>query len=105
MARLSSEFPGTQAPPDGGSRVGVQLDGVAIGALDVVPDDGAGRVEEIAVEDRALLARLRPGTRHALRFTVEPGPRANGLCVYGAPTGHGAPPVGEALPIRIVFQK
>jgi len=108
-ARLSSEFPGTSAPPDGGSRVSLLLDGVPLGALDVIPDDGAGRVETLTVaaggETRALFARLKPGSRHVLRFEVAPGPHANGLCVYGEPTGRAPPPTGEATPIRVVFHK
>ncbi|HEY7954461.1 MAG TPA: hypothetical protein VII38_04175 [Polyangia bacterium] len=101
-ARLSSEFPGTHAPPDGGSHVEVAIDGRPVGALDVIPDDGAGRVESLAITDRALLYRLRSG-EHTLRLSVAPGPRANGVCVYGAPTGHGPTPPGETLPVELVF--
>ncbi|HUS65055.1 MAG TPA: hypothetical protein VMZ28_10955 [Kofleriaceae bacterium] len=74
-ARLSSEFPGKTAPPDGGSDVNVLVDGVRAGRLRVIPDDGAGRPE------RLRLPRLRAG-RHLLRLEVPPGPRAHGLCVY-----------------------
>jgi mannan endo-1,4-beta-mannosidase len=102
VARVSSEWPGTSAPPDGGSRVAVRLDGALVGELDAVPDDGAGRVERLTVGDPALVARLRGGA-HTLRLEVAPGARANGLCVYGLPTGKSAPPVGESLPIEIVF--
>jgi hypothetical protein len=87
-ARLSSEFPGMKAPPDGGSRVSVRVDGVEQAALDVIPDDGLGRIYQVR------LRRLRPGP-HTLRLSVESGPQANGLCVYG-----GAP---DAL--RLVFRR
>lgn len=84
-ARLSSEWPGSTAPPDGGSRVEVRVDGRRVGALDVIPDDGAGR------DERLPLGRLRRG-RHVLRLAVAVGDRANGLCIYG----------DEQHPIRLV---
>ena len=64
--RLSSEFPGTHAPPDGGSRVTVRLDGRVIGHLDAIPDDGVGRLESLAMHVKA--------GRHRLALVVEPGP-------------------------------
>jgi mannan endo-1,4-beta-mannosidase len=85
VARLSSEWPGTSAPADGGSHVVVIVDGARVATLDVVPDDGAGRREEVA------LGRLGAG-RHTVRLAVEPGAAANGLCVYG----------DERSPVRIV---
>ena len=75
-ARLSSEFPGTHAPADGGSTVVVRLDGQLIGRVQAIPDDGIGRVESV-------VARGLAAGPHALTFTVEPGPKAHGLCVYG----------------------
>jgi mannan endo-1,4-beta-mannosidase len=84
-ARLSSEWPGFSAPPDGGSRVQVLVDGARVSALDVIPDDGIGRVE------RVPLGRLAAG-RHTLRLAVAAGSSANGLCVYG----------DERTPLRIV---
>jgi hypothetical protein len=92
FARLSAEFPGEEAPPDGGSQVRVLLDGRPIGELDAVPDDGEGTVQPIA------LGRLRAGA-HTVRLEVPPGPRSNGLCVYGAPAG--SPPGDE---LRIVLR-
>jgi mannan endo-1,4-beta-mannosidase len=94
-ARLSSEWPGASAPPEGGSLVHVLLDGILIARLAVVPDDGIGRVETVRVSEPALLRRLlRPGT-HTLTFAVPPdrydgdgdGQGARGLCVYGRPGG------------------
>ncbi len=84
-ARLSSEWPGKSAPPDGGSDVAVLVDGVRVALLGVIPDNGAGRAERVA------LGRLRAG-RHTLRLAVAPGPGAHGLCVYG----------DAAAPLRIV---
>lgn len=85
-ARLSSEWPGTEAPPDGGSHVEVRVDGVRRASVDVIPDDGIGRVEHVA------LGRLGRG-RHTLRLLVAPGPGAHGVCVYG----------DERRPLRLVF--
>jgi mannan endo-1,4-beta-mannosidase len=74
-ARLSSEFPGEEAPPDGGSQVRVLIDGTPLATLDVIPDDGDGATHSLA------LGTLAAGT-HTLRFEVPAGDRANGLCVY-----------------------
>jgi hypothetical protein len=104
ILRLSSEFPGTQAPPDGDSRVVLLLDGVRLGELDAPPDDGAGRVVELAITDAALLERLGGG-EHVLRIEVPDGKQANGVCIYGEATGRAPPPVGEATPIRLVLHR
>jgi len=90
-ARLSSEFPGEEAPTDGGSQVRVLVDGRAAGELDAIPDDGEGAVVHLK------LGRLRAGA-HTLRLEVPDGPRAHGLCVYGAPAA-AAP--GDELRITI----
>jgi mannan endo-1,4-beta-mannosidase len=84
-ARLSSEWPGNRAPPDGGSDVAVLVDGVRVATLGVIADDGTGRVE------RVELGRLKKG-RHTIRLAVAPGPGAHGLCVYG----------DASTPLRIV---
>ncbi|HEX9104929.1 MAG TPA: hypothetical protein VF997_22115, partial [Polyangia bacterium] len=84
-ARLSSEWPGKSAPPDGGSDVAVLVDGVRVATLGVIPDDGVGRLEKVA------LGKLRKG-RHTLRLFVAPGSGAHGLCVYG----------DERAPLRLV---
>jgi hypothetical protein len=77
VVRLSSEWPGATAPSDGGSRVRVSVDGARVAAeLEVIPDDGAGREEQVQ------LGLLRRG-RHVVRLSVDPGPAAHGLCVYG----------------------
>jgi hypothetical protein len=92
---MSSEFPGTSAPPDGGSHVVVSVDGKTQAELDVMPDDGAGAVHRLPL--------LLPPGAHVLRFEVPPGPRAHGLCIYGEPTGNGPPPPGEATPLALRF--
>ena len=84
-ARLSSEWPGKSAPRDGGSDVAVLVDGVRVATIGVIPDDGVGRLEKVA------LGRLKKG-RHVVRLLVTPGPGAHGLCVYG----------DERAPLRVV---
>ncbi|MCS6914664.1 MAG: hypothetical protein RMK29_10350 [Myxococcales bacterium] len=101
-ARLSSEWPGASAPPEGGSEVRVLLDGHQVGRLHVVPDDGVGRWEEIRVEDPVLLRRLADGV-HTLRFAVPEGPAAHGLALYGPATGREPAPPGEYGPLRITY--
>jgi mannan endo-1,4-beta-mannosidase len=86
VARLSSEWPGTSAPRDGGSRVRVLVDGKLAGEVDVIPDDGVGRATRLA------LPSLRAGG-HVLRLEVAAGPAAHGLCVYG----------DEGTPLRIAL--
>ncbi|MDB4964998.1 MAG: Endo,4-beta-mannosidase [Myxococcales bacterium] len=85
VARLSSEWPGSSAPADGGSDVVVSVDGVRVATLGVIADDGLGRQEHIA------LGKLHAG-RHVVRLAVEPSERAHGLCIYG----------DERAPMRIV---
>ena len=80
-ARLSSEFPGESAPPDGTSRVRVSIDGHALGEVEVIPDDGHGRAVSLEVHDPTLLAGWA-GRAHTLRLEVPDGQRANGVCVY-----------------------
>jgi mannan endo-1,4-beta-mannosidase len=84
-ARLSSEWPGKSAPKDGGSDVAFFVDGARVATLGVIPDDGSGRLERVA------LGKLRAG-RHTLRLLVAPGDSAHGLCVYG----------DDRAPLRIV---
>lgn len=101
--RVSSEFPGDSAPADGRSRFVVELDGHRVAELWASPDDGKGERREVTVTDRSLLATL-PGRAHTLTLRVPAGPDANGLCVYGAPTGHGpAPP--DPQPILLTFDR
>jgi len=85
-ARLSSEWPGKTAPRDGGSDIAVIVDGARVATLGVIPDDGTGRLEKIA------LGELRAG-RHTVRLYVAPGAGAHGLCVYG----------DERTPLRIAL--
>lgn len=93
-ARLSSEWPGTRAPPDGGSHVEVWLDREKLGELDAVADDGIGTVHELALD--GAQARRLGGGAHTLSFVVPDRPGQHGLCVYGKATGRGAVPPGVA---------
>jgi hypothetical protein len=79
-ARLSSEYPGDRAPPDGASTVTVRVDGQTIGRVTAPPDDGRGAVVSLAAR-----RRLSPGL-HTLRLEVAED--AHGLCVYGEPGAH-----------------
>jgi hypothetical protein len=100
-ARLSSEWPGTHAPPDGGSKVALVIDRQEVAALDAVADDGLGTVHEVAVSDRALMGRLSRGA-HTLSLVVPDRPGQHGLCVYGAATGKRPLPDGvAAIPIQL----
>jgi mannan endo-1,4-beta-mannosidase len=107
--RASSELPGAGlaaagigAGPDDASEISVLLDGHELGRVVVPPDDGVGAWVEVVSEDaRALAVLARPGP-HELRIRAPEGPRANGLCLYGAATGASPLPgaVGE-LPGRV----
>ncbi|AKF04963.1 glycoside hydrolase 5 family protein [Sandaracinus amylolyticus] len=111
--RASSELPGLGigATAEDGSRVSVSIDEVALGTIDLPPDDGIGRVVELVVDDAELLARVfaRPRSRHSLRFEVVPGVGAEGLCLYGAATGREAlaPEVLAELPgaIELTYER
>ncbi len=105
QARLSSEWPGTSAPPEGGSLVKVRVDGALVGRVAAIPDDGIGRLERITIDDPALLVALRQGT-HTLSFEVSyspSDPEAHGLCIYGDATGKGPLPPGAYHPILIRY--
>ena len=102
-ARVSSEWPGATAPPDGGSLLVIKLDGQEVARREVVPDDGLGRREHFEVTDRALLARLQSGT-HTLTFEIPSGPRSSGLCIYGDARSEEPPPAGEFSPILLRYQ-
>jgi mannan endo-1,4-beta-mannosidase len=91
--QVSSEFPGESAPPDGTSRIEVEIDGHRVAQLTAPPDDGEGRVLRFSVDNPRVLARL-PGRAHTLRLRVPEGPGSNGLCVYAGPT-----------PITLGFQR
>jgi mannan endo-1,4-beta-mannosidase len=99
--RISSEFPGESAPPDGRSRTILELDGRQLAELWAPPDDGRGVVRTVTITDRALLSRL-PGRAHLLRLRVPAGADARGVCIYGAPTGRGGAP-SDTQPIVITF--
>jgi mannan endo-1,4-beta-mannosidase len=100
-ARMSSEYPGRSGPPDGFSRVKVLLDGAVVGGVRARPDDGVGAWYTITVEEPALLARLRGGRLHTLRFLVEEGPEANGVALFGRETALNREPVDDPGPIRL----
>lgn len=81
-ARLSSELPGLGGGgPGDGSRVVFELDGVALGSADAVPDDGAGAFVEVATRDPAVLARLARRGVLTLRLRTD---SAMGLSVYAS---------------------
>jgi len=82
VARMSSEWPGASAPPDGGSLLRVELDGILIGQQKILADDGRGAWYRFRSSDPHLLSKLTAG-EHVLRFHVPPGPQAHGLCLYG----------------------
>jgi mannan endo-1,4-beta-mannosidase len=84
QVRLSSEFPGATAPAWGASDVVVTLAGQRVARLVAPPDDGIGSSVTLSVRDPAGLRTLVRGPA-VLRFEVLPGPRANGLCLYGPP--------------------
>lgn len=98
--RLSSEWPGVNAPRDGGSTVEVLIDGVRVGVLDAPPDDGSGDRRQLSITDRAVLSRLSRGV-HTLVFRVPYSARANGLAIYGDYRGDEPPPAGEFTPILL----
>ena len=85
-ARASSELPGRGlgAEPDDASRIRVEIDGLLLGDVDVIPDDGVGAEVMLESTSQALLERLQRPGRHTLRFLVLGDERANGLCLYGA---------------------
>jgi hypothetical protein len=93
--RASSEFPGALSPPGpaGRSRVRVTVDGEPLGTVLVPGDDGQGRWITVHVRSRALARRARSPGLHRLRLEVPPGPRGQGLCLYGRATGQ--PPLPD----------
>lgn len=102
--RASSELPGRGdgATADDASRVEVALDGVPLGAVEVPPDDGLGRWVSVHTRDVRAVAALGRAGVHTLTLTVPAGPRGNGLCLYGHPTGvEPVPPGAGPLPGRV----
>ena len=100
-ARVSSEFPGTRAPPNGQSNVSVTLDGVTFGNASAARDDGLGSWVTLRTSSRAILARMVQPGPHALRIAVRAGAHAHGLCIYG---GLGAKPKSGIEPGRITLK-
>lgn len=103
-ARVSSELPGRGegATPADRSEVQATLDDLPLGTFMTALDDGAGRWVEVSSADPAVISALRRPGEHTLRFDVVRGPYANGLCLYGTPTGREPPPANSgALPGRV----
>ncbi|MFO0627926.1 MAG: cellulase family glycosylhydrolase [Polyangiales bacterium] len=104
--RVSSELPGRGegATMADRSEVQVTLDDVPLGTFMTPLDDGAGRWVEVSTDDAAAVTALRRAGAHTLRFDVVRGPYANGLCLYGTPTGREPPPPdGGPLPGRVLL--
>jgi mannan endo-1,4-beta-mannosidase len=105
-ARVSSELPGRGegATMADRSEVQVTLDDLPLGTFMTALDDGAGRWVSVSSADPAVLSAVRRPGEHTLRFDVVRGPYANGLCLYGAPTGREPPPPNSgALPGRVLL--
>lgn len=104
--RISSEWPVTPAPPEGGSTVQVFVDDTQVGQLVAVPDDGTGERQRLQLTDPDLRLRLSAGV-HTLRFRVPASRRAYGLCIYGdyrvVPPDNEPPPPGEFGPIQLRY--
>ena len=103
-ARLSSEYPGSSAPPGGFSDVRVLVDGQEVARLRAMPDDGVGWWQRVVITDEALLRRLARGT-HSLRFQVDEGPLANGVALYGREGVLNREPVDDPGPLRLVARR
>lgn len=80
--RLSSEYPGADAPVWGLSPVEIRLGGRPIARLAAPPDDGVGVPVTLRVTRRDLLSRLHHQALR-LRLRVPASPFGHGLCVYG----------------------
>ena len=102
-ARVSSEWPVTPAPKDGGSSVVVLIDGVEVGTLAAPPDDSTGERRHLRIDDPALRLRLSRGL-HTLQFRVPPSPKARGLCIYGEYRDEEPAPAGEFTPILLRYR-
>lgn len=101
-ARLSSEWPGAVAPPDGGSEVDLEIDDLFVARFAVPADDGVGERRVVRIYDPRLRERLASGA-HTLSFHVRDGERNHGLCIYGGYHGSEPPPAGEFSPILIRY--
>jgi mannan endo-1,4-beta-mannosidase len=99
--RLSSEYPGSTAPPHGSSLVEVSLDGQPIARVVAPPDDGRGRWFALPVRVAKLLRRLRGGV-HRLRFRVPDGPDARGVAIYGREAPDNREPVRRPGALALV---
>jgi mannan endo-1,4-beta-mannosidase len=101
-ARMSSEWPGAVAPPDGGSQVELLIDDQLVARFAVPPDDGVGERRMVQINDPRLLSLLATGS-HTLSFRVPDGAQAHGLCIYGDYHGSEPPPAGEFSPILVRY--
>jgi mannan endo-1,4-beta-mannosidase len=95
--RASSELPGRGegATAADGSVARVTVDGVVVGEVALIADDGLGAWVEVPSEAREVLEALRVVGAHALRVEVA---GENGVCVYGAATGREAVASAVAQP-------
>ncbi|MBI1927645.1 hypothetical protein HYR99_25810 [Candidatus Poribacteria bacterium] len=98
-ARLSSEFPGYSAPPDGYSDITLSLNGKAYESKRVIPDNGSGRTYTWQIRP----ADLRRGD-NTVSFTVDASSSyRNGLCIYSKGVALGVH--DEPIKIRICLEE
>ena len=113
-ARISSELVGTgpSADVEDISEIHVFLGAIEIGTVVAPPDDGLGRVIELAVTDAGVLHRVFEATKRGhpmLRFVASGERGVGGICIYGrAAVAHSraaAPtPSVDDVPGRIVIE-
>lgn len=100
-ARLSSEYPGAVAPPEGSSAVEVEVDGKTLATWQVPPDDGVGRWLELNFP-APVLESWKGGAVHRLRLRVSSGRWGNGLALYGREAEENREPVETPGPPRLI---
>ncbi len=101
--RVSSEWPVTPAPKDGGSLVQVWIDGALVGSLAAPPDDGSGERRQLVLTADALRLQLARGV-HTLQLRVPQSAQARGLCIYFDYRDEEPPPQGEFTPILMRYR-
>lgn len=101
--RISSEWPVTPAPKNGGSQIHVLIDGAPVGTIAAPADDGSGERRRLLLTDPALRLRLSQGI-HTLQLRVPESPQARGLCIYGDYRDEEPPPAGEFTPILLRYR-
>jgi mannan endo-1,4-beta-mannosidase len=103
-ARVSSEFPGSLSPPNGASAFEVTLDGISVGTATAPRDDGRGAWIEVRTGKTDVMQAVAVPGKHRLRFTVSPGPKAHGLCIYGQPGEKGGA-TGRTGPVELKIDR